>query len=396
MDLNKEISSPQPKYSLLTAVLFWCGLVVVASNYLTIPLMSIFSEDFHTSMTNVAWTGSAFSLCYAIGSLFTGPLSDRYGRKQVIVTGLLLLTLVTFILPIFSSLAWVIVWRSFQGFAAACFAPVAIAYVVDKFPPVKRVTTIGFISSSFLISAIVGQIFSSYISQQFNWQSVFYYFGGIYLITTLLVLSLLPKTAIGQAENNLKLMLTQFYRLLTDKSLIQVYSIAITLLLTFVAFYTILGEYLTEEFTMSSDGILYVRIIGIIGMLFAPFAGKLTNQFGLMNILRGALIIAVIGSLIIGISSHLVFLVLMSIVFVTGIALTVPTLISLVGQLGGKNHGAAVSLYTFILFIGASLGPIIAVFLLKIASYGMAFVCLALLLGISLIISFCIKNERLV
>jgi predicted MFS family arabinose efflux permease len=189
-------------------------------------------------------------------------------------------------------------------------------------------------------------------------------------------------------------MFSQFYRLLTDKSLIQVYSIAITLLLTFVAFYTILGEYLTKEFAMSSDGILYVRIIGIIGMLFAPFAGKLSNQFGLMNILRGALIIAVLGSLFIEISSTLVFLVLMSVVFVAGIALTVPTLISLVGQLGGKNHGAAVSLYTFILFIGTSLGPIIAVFLLKVVNYGMAFLCLAMLLGISLIISFYIKNVQ--
>ncbi len=393
MDFSNKNSNSQPKYSLLTVILFWCGLVIVASNYLTIPLMSIFSEDFHTSMANTAWTGSAFSLCYAIGCLFTGPLSDRYGRKQVMLTGLVILTMVTFILPIFSSLAWVIAWRSFQGFAAASFAPVAIAYVVDKFPLEKRVTAIGFISSSFLISAIVGQIFSSYISEQFKWQSVFYYFGGIYFLTAVLVLILLPKTAARQENTNLKFMFTQFFRLLTDKRLVQVYSIAVTLLLTFVAFYTILGEYLTNEFGMSADGILYIRIIGIIGMLFAPFAGKLTSQFGLMAVLRAALIIAVLGSLIIGINSNSVFLVFMSIIFVAGIALTVPTLISLIGQLGGKNHGAAVSLYTFILFVGASLGPMIAVLLLQVANYGMAFVCLAILLGISLIISFCIKND---
>lgn len=56
-----------------------------------------------------------------------------------------------------------IVCRGLQGFAAASFGPVSISYVVDFFPKEKRVTAIGFISSSFLISAVFGQVISSYI-----------------------------------------------------------------------------------------------------------------------------------------------------------------------------------------------------------------------------------------
>lgn len=152
MELRKQNASLHQNYNLLAVMLFWCGLVIVASNYLTIPLMSVFSEDFQASITHVAWTGGAFSLCYANGSLFSGPLSDRFGRKQVMFIGLLMLTISTFAIPILSSLSWVITLRSIQGFAAASFAPVAIAYIVDKFPAQKRVTTIGWISSSFLIS----------------------------------------------------------------------------------------------------------------------------------------------------------------------------------------------------------------------------------------------------
>lgn len=391
--LRKENTSLHQNYNVLTIILFWCGLVVVASNYLTIPLMSIFSEVFHASIAHVAWAGSAFSLCYAVGSLFSGPLSDRFGRKQVMFTGLLMLTISTFAVPIFSNLSWVIALRSIQGFAAASFAPVAIAYVVDKFPVQKRVTTIGFISSSFLISAIAGQIFSSYISQQFGWQGVFYYSGSIYLFTAVIVLLLLPKTDIQQANRKLQTMFQQFQTLLTDKSLIQAYSIAITLLLSFVAFYTVLGDYLTEKFSLNEDGILYVRMVGIIGMLFAPFAGKLANKYSLLTVLRGGLTVGVIGIFIVGMSTNLFFLVAMSVVFVTGIAMTVPTLISLVGQLGGKNHGAAVSLYTFILFIGTSLGPIIAVSLLNTGSYLIAFVSLTIILGMGLAISFFITKR---
>ncbi|GAA0299531.1 MFS family permease [Gracilibacillus halotolerans] len=81
MSLVNRIIALQSHTSVWTVVLFWCGLVIVASNYLTIPLLAIFSETFHLSLTNVAWVGSSFSLCYAIGSLISGPMSDRYGRK---------------------------------------------------------------------------------------------------------------------------------------------------------------------------------------------------------------------------------------------------------------------------------------------------------------------------
>lgn len=76
-------------------------------------------------------------------------------------------------------------------------------------------------------------------------------------------------------------------------------------------------------------------------MLFAPFAGTLSNRYGVLTVLRCGLLLAALGISIAGISTNLFFLVFMSVVFVAGIAITVPTLISLVGDLGGENHGAA-------------------------------------------------------
>lgn len=392
-NIKKSGRSTQPNYSLLTVILFWCGLVIVASNYLTIPLMTIFSQVFDASIAKVAWTGSAFSLFYAIGSLFSGPISDRYGRKKVILIGLLLLTVITFLLPLVSHLTWIIILRSIQGLTAASFAPVALSYVVDLFPTEKVVTTIGFISSGFLMAGIVGQIFSDFFSQQFGWQSVFYFSGGIYLFTALIVAFSLPKSMIQNADSNLRTMFYQFRTILVQKKLILCYVITITLLLTFVAVYTVLGDFLSGKYHVDEGGILSIRMLGIIGMLFAPVAGLLTRRYGLFHVLRGALSLAVIGVALLGISFNLIFAVCMSIVFVTGIALTVPTLISVVGELGGENRGAAVSFYAFILFIGTSLGPIIAVLLLKFESYVIAFLSLALLLSVGLFLSFLLKGE---
>lgn len=384
----------EQKYSWITAILFWSGLVIVASNYLTIPLLSMFTGVFEATAAQVAWTGSAFSLFYAIGSLFSGPLSDRYGRKQVILVGLLILTVITFVLGLAGSLPSLIILRSIQGLAAASFAPVAIAYVVDMFPPKKIITGIGFVSSGFLMSGIVGQIFSSYLSQQFGWQGVFFYFGAIYLVTAIIVALFIPRAQIQSMDSNLMTMFTQFKTVLSQRVLLLCYVITITLLLSFVAMYTALGNYLSMHFGLAEQEILYVRAVGIVGMLFAPFAGRFASTFGLHNVLRGGLTLAVLGLAILGLSFNLPFLIIMSVVFVTGIAITVPTLISLVGELGGKEHGASVSLYAFILFIGTSLGPIVAVSLLQTGSYLMTFEALALLLGIGLLVSFMIKPRE--
>lgn len=378
-------------YSLMTAILFWCGLVVVSSVYLTIPLADIFNEVFEATAGQAAWTSSAFSLFYAIGCLFTGPLSDRYGRKRVILLGLAALTIITGVLGLSNSMSTLIMLRSIQGIAAATFPPVVVTYIVEMFPPEKRVTAIGFVSSGFLMAGVVGQIFSSFISNMFGWQSVFYLIGAIYLITTIIAALLIPKVDNQNNDSSLLAPFKQFGSVLTIKPLLFCYIIATTLLLTFVGMYTALGNYLSTEFGLGNQDIFFVRTVGIIGILFSPFTGKLVAKFGIQNVLRGGLTLAFAGLGFLGISSNLPLLIIMSVIFVTGIAITVPTLISLVGQLGGQARGAAVSLYTSVVFIGASLGPIVAVALLNTSSYLLTFEILALLLGIGLFASFLIK-----
>lgn len=381
-------------YFWVTATLFWCGLVIVSSLYVTIPLVSVFTDAFDVTAAQASWTSSAFSFFYALGFLFFGPLSERFGRKQIILSGLIILTIISPILGFLDSLPALIVLRGLQGIAAATFAPAALAYVVETFPFKKRVTAIGFVSTGFLMAGIVGQVFSSFISQQLGWNSVFYYFGVIYFMTTILVALLIPKVAIQNKDSNLLETFKQMGVVLTNKSLIYCYIITVTLLLSFVGMYTTLGNYLSLELNLENQQILYIRSVGIIGMLLSPFAGRLVEKFGIHYVLRGGITLAFTGLAVLGISANLLFLIIMSVIFVAGISLTVPTLISLVGQLGGQAQGIAVTLYTFILFIGATLGPIVAVSLLNTANYLLTFEFLAILLGMGLIVSFAIRPMK--
>ena len=83
---------------------------------------------------------------------------------------------------------------------------------------------------------------------------------------------------------------------------------------------------------------------------------------------------------------------MMSVCFVIGIAISVPSLVSLVGQLE-ESKGIAVSIYTFILFLGTSIGPIISIYLMKIGGYAQTFILLGMILFIGFVASLFIINE---
>nr|WP_160807486.1 MFS transporter [Virgibacillus massiliensis] len=93
------------RYYLYTFILFWCALVVVSSVYVVTPLTDTFSSYFQVSEQETTWIGSVFSGCYAIGFLLFVPLVESFGKRQLIVFGLVMLTWLTFLLA-FAEAFW--------------------------------------------------------------------------------------------------------------------------------------------------------------------------------------------------------------------------------------------------------------------------------------------------
>ncbi|TCL37378.1 putative MFS family arabinose efflux permease [Anaerospora hongkongensis] len=393
-DRHRLLKEPSLNYSLMTVVLLWSGLVIMSSLYITIPLLSTFTAAFQATTAEVVWTSSAFSFCFAIGCFFYGPLSDRFGRKTIILAGVSILAFLSLLMGFITDLSRLILFRGLQGAAAATFSPVALAYIVDVFPPHKRVMTIGFINTGFLIAGISGQLFSSYISQHYGWHLIFHLLGAIYVATAFLIWQCIPHNPVSSNNVRIRQVFKQMGTLLTQKALLCSYTIALTLLFSFVGMYTVLNNYLSSPlFGFTTQQILYVRSMGIIGMLISPYAGQLVEKHGSFFVLRTGLVLAISGLLLLGISLNLLCMIISSILFVTGIAIAAPTLIALIGRLAGSARGAAISAYTFILFTGASIGPIFALNVIEIGGCPLSFAALALCLCAALAASFFIRMD---
>ncbi|WP_235822130.1 MFS transporter [Gottfriedia luciferensis] len=388
----KHDTSRNMNYPLMTTILFWCGLVILTSMYITIPLSSVFTKTFNVSSTQAAWLGSSFSLSYALGCLIYGPFSDKYGRKIFLVTSISVLTIVTIVISFVDNFYVLIILRGIQGLVAAAFAPISLVYAGEMFPTHKRLTAIGFISSGLLMAGVIGQIFSGVINEYFGWHKIFFILGILYFITTLIVIVFLPKDEMIRSNENVFVKFKQIPTLLKQTQLLLAFSITFMLLLSLVGMYTVLGSYLSsEKFRLTSQHILYVRAIGIVGMLVSPFSGRIANKIGITIVLRCGLALGAIGLFTLGVSTSLPVLAIMSVVFVAGISLVTPIIISIINQLAGDSRGSAISFNAFILFLGASTGPLFAIELLKTEKYQLSFGILGFVLLLGLLISFFIK-----
>ncbi|SHG95433.1 MFS transporter [Ornithinibacillus halophilus] len=395
--MTRAMSEARPvinyNYAVITGILFWCALIVVSSVYVTTPLIKPFADEFQVTQSVSAWTSSSFSLFYGLGFLLFGPLADRYGRKQIIAFGMLALTLFTLSIGLINSFVWLVILRGIQGFVAATFAPTALAYVFDIYPKHKIVTAVGFISFGYVTSGIFGQVLGDVINQTFDWQIVFVVFSVLYLVTFLLVWLVLPSSEISGGTKGIQYYVHQAKIILTQKNFIYCYIITVFLLLTFIGMYTVLGDYLSNApFHLTEKQILYIRAVGIIGMVLSPLTGLIVKRLGLMETLRVGLAVAAGGLFLLGIGSNMIIIVLTSIIYVAGISMIFPSIMMLVGELGGKQRALANSFYAFMLFIGAMIGPIIGIALMNAVTFFLTFSILASLLVIGFLVSFMIKR----
>ena len=334
------------------------ALAVLSQLYAAIPLLTPVGETLGGDATFALSTG--YGLCYAVGFLPWGPVADRYGRRRVMLIGLCLLVSATLACGFTTSLAALALARGAQGLMASSFPPVALAYLSEAVAPRHRATAIGAMSTAFLVAGITGQIGAQAITQRFGWPWVFLGSTCLLAICALAVAWLTREHHRARVTGGPGEQFLAIARLLVRGDVLCLCGAHLTLLLSFVAMYTGLGLHLTA----SGDGpgaVFLIRLAGLPGMFVALAAGPLGRLLGGdAGLARAGFLIAaglVAEALTPG---SLLGLGATSLLFVVGIALAVPAMINLFRQAATPRRGSGMAVNGFILFIGASLGPVLA------------------------------------
>ncbi|OBT31100.1 hypothetical protein A9262_08505 [Vibrio splendidus] len=140
---------------------------------LYLPALPQMVEVFNTDQSMVNLTLSSYFVTYAFGLLFWGPLSEKFGRKPILLIGLASYMVASVICAMTNSIEQLIGARIFQAFAGSAITVIATAIVKDLYDGREREKIMATIMSLVIIAPMVAPVFGAFLLKIASWRMMF-------------------------------------------------------------------------------------------------------------------------------------------------------------------------------------------------------------------------------
>ncbi len=138
-----------------------------------LPALPTMVESLNTTASLVNLTLMFFFIFYAVGTLFWGPLSDKYGRRRVLLIGLSIYSIGSILCIFSASVYQLIFFRIVQSIGCGAATAVATAIVKDVYSGRRRVTIIALVQSMGMLLPIISPVLGAIILSVLSWRGVF-------------------------------------------------------------------------------------------------------------------------------------------------------------------------------------------------------------------------------
>ena len=163
----------------LIALVTVLGMTPPLSTDMYMPSLPKMAEYFHAPAALVNMTMVMFFISMSVGMLLMGPLSDRSGRKKILIISLLLYMLSSAGCALTTSVYLLILMRIIQGIGAGGMVSLSIAIIKDCFEGQTRATALAVVQSKSVIAPIAAPVIGAMIIQVSTWRMVFLVLAAI-------------------------------------------------------------------------------------------------------------------------------------------------------------------------------------------------------------------------
>lgn len=347
-------AAPRGMLALLTTAAF----VIFAQIFMVAPVLPALAREFDTTPAVVGLAVPAYLVPYGAMVLLWGPLSDRLGRRPVILTSLAAVPALTGLTLLADSAGWFIAARLVTALGASGVVPIGLALIGDLVPYQRRGRALGWLFGGMAGGMAIGAAGGALGEPILGWHGLFLLVSAVGLVLLVLGARLIPATPRAATPPPARAVAAGFRNLLRTARGQRTYGYVLLNAILHSGIYTWLGVYLHEHFGLDETRIgLALLGYGIPGLLLGPVIGHLADRYGRARIIPLGLAVAACCAALLATKPALAVAQAGIIMLSLGYDMTQPPLAGIITDLPG-HRGQAMGLNVCTLFVGMGTGSL--------------------------------------
>jgi MFS transporter, DHA1 family, multidrug resistance protein len=338
-------------------VLFAVMFLVMVGFGIIIPVLPFYAEDMGASPTELGLLMAVYSLMQLLFSPMWGRISDRIGRKPVIMIGIFGLALSFFLMAVSTQLWMLFAARIIGGALSAANMPTVMAYVADITTEEERGKGMGIIGASiglgFIFGPAIGGVFSK------TSLSIPFILSGISSLLTFFLVMFVLKESLSAQNRKAHSTKKDSFRKALDGPVSYLFILQLFVSISLAGLEATFAYFAAAKAGMGTTQLGYVfMIMGLAGTIVqGGLVGRLSKKYGDGNVIQIGIVISVIGfALILLVHNFMTAAVYLSI-FGIGNGLIRPSVSSLLTKKSAVGHGNTTGLLSSFDSLGRIIGP---------------------------------------
>jgi DHA1 family bicyclomycin/chloramphenicol resistance-like MFS transporter len=139
-----------------------------------LPALPLLQERWQESMSTINLTLAGFFIGYCVSLLVYGPLSDKYGRRRPLLTGITVYIAASLLCGVATSAESLIIFRILQGMGSAGASVLAMAITKDIYEGNRRQQILGNMATIMALAPMLAPVFGSWVLVQLSWEAIFF------------------------------------------------------------------------------------------------------------------------------------------------------------------------------------------------------------------------------
>ena len=344
-------------------ILSFALVVVMLGVGIVYPIFPFYIKELGASGTELGLLAATSALLEFIFAPIWGSVSDRTGRKPILMIGMVGYGLSMLLFGLATQLWMLFASRALSGILSSATLATAMAYIGDTTSEEDRGGGMGMLGAAMALGVILGPGFGGWLAGD-SLSTPFFIAAGMSLVSLLLILFLVPESLPAEARKRTEgkvstVQLGELWRALSSPIGVLLFMVAL-FSFALTNFEAVFGLYALEKFSYGPERVgtilMVVAVVSTVGK--GTLTGPATKRWGEATVIKASLLAGSVGFVVLLLANTYPTILLATGFFILSKTLLRPAAFSLISKRATGGQGVAMGLSNSFMSLGRIAGPI--------------------------------------